>query len=65
MAGGPICQVSLLLAVVCRETLIDVCRQLLACQIRPCSMQAINQAEAGGTLVTPYRWLLLVTRTLA
>lgn len=46
--AGPICQLSLLLAAVCRETVFDVCCQLLACQIRPCSTQAINQSSRGG-----------------
>lgn len=63
--AAPSTKESLLLAAVCRETLFDVCCQLLACQFRPCLMQAINQAEAGATLVTPYSWLRLVTRTLA
>lgn len=68
MAGGPICQVSLLLAAVRRETVFDVCCQLLALpdpSLLDASKQSINQAEAGATPVTPYRWLRLVTRTLA
>lgn len=38
---------------------------LLNSALLDASKQSINQAEAGATLVTPYKKFRLVTRTLA